>query len=130
MEKKHSALSDNVETENQQYNFNKSLAYALMDSRRGHVMLRKFVLDLCEKSRLITADDETKKTLKYRWLIDVIELNIKTIELLELSDSGDYTYNSIEDMKVSIEAKSIIIVKDIVRRIIHTPMYFPINKDK
>lgn len=109
--------------------FEKHLAHTLLNTGGDRLQIRNKVLSLCLNADLFTYQDEKLLTKKYQWFVDVIDINIKLIFLLELSESNKHK-GSIKALNESIDAKASIIVKDIARRITLTSMPYPTTNHK
>ncbi|HCG5494221.1 hypothetical protein ACSTK1_19875 [Vibrio parahaemolyticus] len=118
----------NIITDEEVSSFLQHLTCCLLNAGGEYKLVKDRVLHICRTAELLSKTDETSKSRKYKWLIRIIDINIKSMLLIELSEPKDVGTPT-EPLSVIIDLKSTIIIKDIVRRISLTSIPYPLDKE-
>ncbi|HHY0422527.1 hypothetical protein KW428_21345 [Vibrio fluvialis] len=128
MKKDTSLNNTHVITDEEVSSFLQHLTSTLISSGGQKNMLKDRVLHICRIAELVTSLDIKNRTKRFMWLEKVIDLNIKAMTLLELTEPKGKE-SILEPLSVLVDVKSAIIIKDIARRIAQTPIHYPVERD-
>ncbi|MGR5173763.1 hypothetical protein ACPV4O_21395 [Vibrio owensii] len=105
--------------------FEKSLASSIATPKLKSEQIRLAVLKHCQNSGFISKQDQEENSSRYEWLLETLELNLLSLNLLD-QIILDVSYPLIPlDIKTEIDAKAASIVKDIAKRIMATAIQYP-----
>lgn len=106
-------------------NFEKNLANSIATPEMKCEQIRLAVLMHCQNAGFISKQDQAANTPRYEWLLEVLELNLLSLNLLDqiILDVSNQLFPL--DVKTEIDAKANSIVKDIATRIMATAVLYP-----
>ena len=106
-------------------NFEKNLANSIATPEMKSKQIRLAVLMYCQNAGFISKKDQEANTPRYEWLLEVLELNLLSLNLLDqiILDVSNQLFPL--DVKTEIDAKAVSIVKDIAKRVMATSVLYP-----
>ncbi len=105
--------------------FEKSLASSIATPKLKSEQIRLAVLKHCQNSGFISKQDQEDNSSRYGWLLETVELNLLSLNLLD-QIILDVSYPLFPlDVKTEIDAKAASIVKDIAKRVMATDIQYP-----
>ncbi|ELB2104078.1 hypothetical protein QNZ87_005033 [Vibrio parahaemolyticus] len=105
--------------------FEQLLANSLATPELKSEQIRLAVLKHCQNSGFITKQDQEDNSSRYEWLLETLELNLLSLNLLD-QIILDVSYPLFPlDVKTEIDAKAASIVKDIAKRVMATDIQYP-----
>ena len=106
-------------------NFEESLASSMATPEMKSEQIRLVVLMHCQNAGFISKKDQEANSPRYEWLLEVLELNLLSLNLLDqiILDVSNQLFPL--DVKTEIDAKAISIVKDIAKRVMATTILYP-----
>ncbi|MFA0088315.1 hypothetical protein [Vibrio sp. 10N.261.51.F12] len=106
-------------------NFEKNLANSMATPEMKSEQIRLVVLMHCQNAGFVSKKDQEANTPRYEWLLEVLELNLLSLNLLDqiILDVSNQLFPL--DVKTEIDAKAISIVKDIATRVMATAVIYP-----
>ncbi|MGR5251090.1 hypothetical protein ACPV5S_02675 [Vibrio astriarenae] len=106
-------------------NFEEILANRMATPKMKSEQIRLVVLMHCQNAGFISKNDQEANSPKYEWLLEVLELNLLSLNLLDqiILDVSNQLFPL--DVKTEIDAKAVSIVKDIAKRVMATTIVYP-----
>ncbi|CAH1569294.1 conserved hypothetical protein [Vibrio owensii] len=105
--------------------FEQKLASSMATPELKSEQIRLAVLKHCQNSGFISKQDKEVNSPRYEWLLEALELNLLSLNLLD-QIILDVSYPLIPlDIKTEIDAKAASIVKDIAKRVMATAIQYP-----
>lgn len=105
--------------------FETLLANSMATPELKSEQIRLAVLKHCQNSGFINKQDKEVNSPRYEWLLEALELNLLSLNLLD-QIILDVSYPLIPlDIKTEIDAKAASIVKDIAKRVMATTIQYP-----
>ncbi|MDH5879437.1 hypothetical protein L8S15_10090 [Vibrio sp. S/42/10] len=106
-------------------NFEKLLANSMTTPELKSEQIRLAVLKHCQNSGFISKQDQEENSSRYDWLLETLELNLLSLNLLDqIILDASYPLFPL-DVKTEIDAKAASIVKDIAKRVMATAIQYP-----
>ncbi|CAK3377961.1 hypothetical protein VCRA2123E76_220062 [Vibrio crassostreae] len=105
--------------------FENNLANSMATPELKSKQIRLVVLMHCQNAGFISKEDQETNSSRYEWLLEVLELNLLSLNLLDqiILDVSNQLFPL--DVKTEIDAKAISIVKDIAKRVMATTILYP-----
>ncbi|EGQ8008890.1 TPA: hypothetical protein GRR58_22075 [Vibrio parahaemolyticus] len=107
--------------------FDRNLLESLNTTERKSSTVRTRVLQHCLDAGFIKDEDIAVESNQWKWLSEVIDNNIKSLNLLEQITLASFC--SIKDFQSYMDAQVSAVVKDIVKRVMATPKPISNTKD-
>ncbi|MFS1459934.1 hypothetical protein BCU40_001585 [Vibrio lentus] len=105
--------------------FERKLASNMATPELKSEQIRLAVLKHCQNSGFISKQDQEDNSSRYEWLLEILELNLLSLNLLD-QIILDVSYPLFPlDVKTEIDAKAASIVKDIAKRVMATNIQYP-----
>ncbi|UPR31034.1 hypothetical protein IS519_07105 [Vibrio crassostreae] len=105
--------------------FENNLANSIATPELKSEQIRLVVLMHCQNAGFISTEDQETKSPRYEWLLEILELNLLSLNLLDqiILDVSNQLFPL--DVKTEIDAKAVSIVKDIAKRVMATTILYP-----
>ncbi|PTP51369.1 hypothetical protein [Vibrio splendidus] len=105
--------------------FENNLANSMATPELKSEQIRLVVLMHCQNAGFISKEDPETNSPRYEWLLEVLELNLLSLNLLDqiILDVSKQLFPL--DVKTEIDGKAISIVKDIAKRVMATTVLYP-----
>lgn len=105
--------------------FEQLLANSMTTPELKSEQIRLAVLKHCQNSGFISKQDQEDNSSRYEWLLETVELNLLSLNLLD-QIILDVSYPLFPlDVKTEIDAKAASIVKNIAKRVMATDIQYP-----
>ncbi|MFA0505029.1 hypothetical protein AB4510_10450 [Vibrio sp. 10N.222.54.B12] len=105
--------------------FENNLANSIATPELKSEQIRIIVLMHCKNAGFISEVDQKANSPRYEWLLEILELNLLSLNLLDqiILDVSNQLFPL--DVKTEIDAKAVSIVKDIAKRVMATTLVYP-----